>query len=156
MSKIDSFDLPENLADFVEWEAQHLEMSDEEIEERLASCPEQEEIREEEQQRRDTEAEEWNRYWEAFGKAFRKRYGVDFETYQLRQSAEYIKSLRQAMGMDRFMTVEELADFLRIAAKTVRNRLSENSFPIRHIERGWKVLFYWSDVLIFIMGIQGE
>ena len=151
-----NLDLPNKLKNFDEWEEDHLDLTEEQWEETLRNAPEPEEIPPEEQERLDKTDEALHRCEMALTRAFKKQYGVDYKTYKLRRIAELNKHFRQAMGMDRFMTVEQVADELCISPKTVRNQLSLKSFPIKHIKRAGRVLFFWSDVLDFIMGIQDE
>ena len=46
--------------------------------------------------------------------------------------------------------IEEVAEYLGLSSKTIRNQLSERRFPIKHIKLGKLVRFDFKDVEEFV------
>jgi len=86
-------------------------------------------------------------------KQFAKRKGIK---ELVRDGAKSMSSNRvdRLFFNKRFFNVKEVAAYLNMAEKTVRNKLSLKTFPIRELHRGGTVLFEVSDVVRYANSLR--
>jgi predicted DNA-binding transcriptional regulator AlpA len=74
--------------------------------------------------------------------------GIDLMEDNLKKVLVELRELRRLLGAGqrRLLTVSETAASLGIAAKTLRNKLSDGTFPVRPVRLAGRTLFRVTDL----------